>query len=75
MWETKLSIPELELIIQRADFFDTSVDVLLGYEVKDNRPEATEVGVSPFRKAGLQPRSESRPGYCSPPVPLTGSGS
>ena len=40
-WEAKLSIPELELIIQMADFFDTSVDVLLGYEVKDNRLEAT----------------------------------
>ncbi len=40
-WEAKLSIPELELIIQMADFFDTSVDVLLGYEVKDNRIEAT----------------------------------
>ena len=40
-WEAKLSIPELELIIQMADFFDTSVDVLLGYEVKDNRLETT----------------------------------
>ena len=27
-WEAKLSTPELELIIQMADFFDTSVDVL-----------------------------------------------
>ena len=40
-WETKLSVPDLELIVQMADFFDTSVDVLLGYEVKDNRHEAT----------------------------------
>ncbi len=40
-WEAKLSIPELELIVQMADFFDTSVDVLLGYEMKDNRLEAT----------------------------------
>ncbi len=40
-WEAKLSIPELELILQMADFFDTSVDVLLCYEVKDNRMEAT----------------------------------
>ena len=40
-WEAKLSIPELALIVEMADFFDTSVDVLLGYEVKDNRPEAT----------------------------------
>ena len=29
-WEAKLSIPELDLIMEMADFFDTSVDVLLG---------------------------------------------
>ena len=40
-WEAKLSIPELGLIIQMADFFDISVDVLLGYEVRDNRLETT----------------------------------
>ena len=40
-WEAKLSLPELDLIVRMADFFDTSVDVLLGYEMKDNRLEAT----------------------------------
>ena len=40
-WEARLSLPELELIVRMADFFDVSVDVLLGYEIKDNRPEAT----------------------------------
>lgn len=40
-WEAKLSIPDLRLIMEMADFFDTSVDVLLGYEVKDNRKAAT----------------------------------
>ena len=40
-WEAKLSIPDLELIVEMADFFDTSVDVLLGYQIKDNRLEAT----------------------------------
>ncbi len=30
-WEARLSIPDLELILEMADFFDTSVDVLLGY--------------------------------------------
>ena len=40
-WEAKLSVPELELILEMADFFDVSVDVLLGYEQKDNRLEAT----------------------------------
>ena len=36
-WEAGLSQPELDLIVEMADFFDTSVDVLLGYEMKDNR--------------------------------------
>ncbi len=40
-WEAKLSMPELNLIMEMADFFDTSVDMLLGYEMKDNRLEAT----------------------------------
>ena len=50
-WEAKLSIPELELIIQMADFFDTSVDVLLGYEVKDNRLEATVKRLQEYRRS------------------------
>ena len=49
-WEAKLSIPELELIIQMADFFDTSVDALLGYEVKDNRLEATVNRLQEYRR-------------------------
>ena len=40
-WEAKLSLPELSLIMELADFFDTSVDVLLGYEMKDNRLRVT----------------------------------
>ena len=40
-WEANLSIPELGLILEMADFFDTSVDVLLGYEMRDNRLEST----------------------------------
>ena len=38
-WESGLSTPELNLIVEMADFFDTSVDVLLGYDVKNNRIE------------------------------------
>ena len=49
-WEAKLSVPELEMIIQMADFFDTSVDVLLGYEVKDNRLEATVKRLQEYRR-------------------------
>ena len=50
-WEAKLSIPELELVIQMADFFDTSGDVLLGYEVKDNRLEATVTRLQEYRRS------------------------
>ena len=40
-WESGISIPELPLIIEMADFFDTSVDSLLGYEMKDNQISTT----------------------------------
>ena len=39
-WEAKLSVPELPVIIKLADFFDTSVDVLLGYQIRNNSLEA-----------------------------------
>lgn len=31
-WKSGQSIPELSLIVELADFFDTSIDVLIGYE-------------------------------------------
>ena len=40
-WEAGLSVPELPMIVEMADFFDTSVDALLGYSMKDNRIAAT----------------------------------
>lgn len=40
-WEAKLSTPDITLIVELADLFDTSVDVLLGYEVKNNKQKAT----------------------------------
>ena len=39
-WEAGLSVPELEMLIKMADLFDTSVDSLLGYRIKDDRREA-----------------------------------
>ena len=36
-WESGQSQPELNLVVELADFFDTSVDVLLGYRMQDNR--------------------------------------
>ena len=49
-WESKLSVPDLELIVQMADFFDTSVDVLLGYEMKDNHLESTVKRLQEYRR-------------------------
>lgn len=40
-WEAGLSIPELGMIIELADFFNTSVDALLGHEMKDNGLSST----------------------------------
>ncbi len=40
-WEAGLSVPDIALIVEMADFFDTSVDALLGYTMKDNRVDAT----------------------------------
>ena len=39
-WETGQTIPELGMLVRIADFFDTSMDALLGYRVKDNRTAA-----------------------------------
>ena len=39
-WESGQSQPELSMLVELADFFDISVDVLLGYRVKDNRLDA-----------------------------------
>ncbi len=40
-WESGLSQPELATILELADFFDASVDVLIGYVLRDNRLQAT----------------------------------
>ena len=39
-WEAGLSTPDLSLILEMADFFDTSLDVLIGFEARDNRTDA-----------------------------------
>ncbi|MBR3102377.1 MAG: helix-turn-helix transcriptional regulator, partial [Lachnospiraceae bacterium] len=39
-WESAMSVPELDMILKLADFFDLSVDVLVGYEVKNNTLDA-----------------------------------
>jgi len=40
-WEAGMSVPDISLIVELADFFDTSVDVLLGYKMKDNHIDST----------------------------------
>lgn len=49
-WEAKLSQPELSMLMELADFFDTSVDVLLGYEMKDNRLGASVARIKQCRR-------------------------
>lgn len=36
-WEAGISVPDLSIILEMADFFDTSLDVLIGFEARDNR--------------------------------------
>ena len=36
-WEAGLSTPELQLLMGMADFFDLTLDVLVGFELKDNK--------------------------------------
>ena len=47
-WESGQSQPELNLLVEMADFFDTSVDVLLGYRIKDNRLDSALERISTF---------------------------
>ena len=48
-WESGQSVPELGTIVELADLFDTSVDVLLGYEMKDNRLQTTVERLKVYR--------------------------
>ena len=50
-WESRLSLPELPMLVRLADFFDTSVDALIGYTIKDNRRDATLARLMDLRHA------------------------
>ena len=39
-WEARLSLPEIGMLVKMAELFDVSVDLLLGYEMKDDHREA-----------------------------------
>ena len=49
-WEAELSAPDLSLLVALADFFDTSVDVLLGYELRDNRESVIAERLQEYRR-------------------------
>lgn len=48
-WESGQSIPELSLIAELADFFDTSTDVLIGYEWHSGSASKTLADLKKFR--------------------------
>lgn len=56
-WEADLSQPELTTLMELADFFDTTVDALLGYVPRDNRLPALAARLTQYRhqknRAGL----------------------
>lgn len=56
-WEADLSQPELTTLMELADFFDTTVDALLGYAPRDNRLPALAARLTQYRhqkdRAGL----------------------
>ncbi len=48
-WESGQSVPELSLIAELADFFDTSIDVLIGYEWNSSSAGKTLDALKRFR--------------------------
>jgi transcriptional regulator with XRE-family HTH domain len=54
-WESALSIPDISTIIGLAEFFDTSVDVLLGYESPRGGVEKTKESLRSMRQHKLFP--------------------
>ncbi|MBR0353557.1 MAG: helix-turn-helix transcriptional regulator [Oscillospiraceae bacterium] len=67
-WESGQSQPELNLLVEMADFFDTSVDVLLGYRIKDNRLESVGERINAYCRT-LDPTaiSEAEKALCKYP--------
>lgn len=49
-WESGLSVPDISTIIGLAEFFDTSVDVLLGYESPRGGVEKTKEALRTMRQ-------------------------
>lgn len=51
-WEAGLSVPELDLIVEMADFFDVSIDALLGYRIRNNSLTAIGDRISEYLRTG-----------------------
>ncbi|MBR6358332.1 MAG: helix-turn-helix domain-containing protein [Lachnospiraceae bacterium] len=49
-WETGMATPEIGTIMELADFFDISVDVLLGYKKQDHKIDAIVERMSEYCK-------------------------
>ncbi len=47
-WEGNLSVPEVGLIMELADFFEISVDTILGYKMKSNAAEESAKRIHNF---------------------------
>ena len=50
-WESGQSVPDILLIVEMAGFFETSVDVLLGYEMHKDTVEETAERIKALRNA------------------------
>ncbi len=50
-WESGASVPELSLILELADFFEISVDALLGYKTRNNSAEETAERIDSLQDA------------------------
>lgn len=51
-WEAGLSVPDVELIMALADFFEISVDALLGYRIRANSLDAIAARLNECCKSG-----------------------
>jgi transcriptional regulator with XRE-family HTH domain len=52
-WESAMSVPDISTIIGLAEFFDTSVDVILGYELPKGSVEKTKEVLRSMRQQKL----------------------
>ena len=49
-WENSLATPEIKTIMELADFFEVSIDVLLGYTLQENNVDAAVHRIVTYRR-------------------------